>query len=384
MGLTHPTDLELTPGLSAPWHRASAAAATTTTGEAVLTAMRILIVDDQAFNIAVISGMLREAGYQEIVSTRDPRSVPEVCAAARPDLVLLDFHMPGMTGLDVLGSIAGLIHGPESLPVLVVTSDPTAQRRYDCLAAGARDFLTKPVDQVELLLRVRTHLLTRHLQLAAERRADDLDEAVRVRTVELEAARVESLSILAAVSEYHDDDTHQHTQRVGAIAARLAQSLGLPISFADAIRRAAPLHDLGKVAIPQQILLKPGPLTQEERAVMMRHVQFGANMLATARSPILRLAAEIAVSHHERWDGDGYLAGLAGEAIPLSGRITAVADVFDALTHERPYKKAWERERALDEIASQAGRQFDAAVVGGLLDLDLGALDDAGVAGLAA
>jgi putative two-component system response regulator len=366
----HPAGLELAPGLSAPWHAASAA----TTDEAALTAMRILIVDDQAFNIAVISGMLREAGYQDIVSTRDPGSVPEVCAAERPDLVLLDFHMPGMTGLDVLGSITGLVHGPESLPVLVVTSDPTAQRRYDCLAAGARDFLTKPVDEVELLLRVRTHLLTRHLQLAAERRAEDLDDAVRARTVELEEARVESLSILAAVSEYHDDDTHQHTQRVGAIAARLAEVLGLPRSLVSEIRRAAPLHDLGKVAIPQQILLKPGPLTDQERAEMMRHVHFGAKMLATARSPILRLAAEIAVSHHERWDGNGYLAGLAGEDIPLSGRITAVADVFDALTHERPYKVAWERGRALDEIAAQAGRQFDPAVAQALLQLDLDAL----------
>ena len=370
MGPAHPNGLELAPGLIAPWHAASAA----TTDEAALTAMRILIVDDQAFNIAVISGMLREAGYQDIVSTRDPRSVPEVCAAERPDLVLLDFHMPGMTGLDVLASVAGLVHGPESLPVLVVTSDPTAQRRYDCLAAGARDFLTKPVDEVELLLRVRTHLLTRHLQLAAERRAEDLDEAVRARTVEVEEARVESLTILAAGSEYYDDDTHQHTQRVGAIAARLAEVLGLSRSFVAEIRRAAPLHDLGKVAIPQQILLKPGPLTDEERAEMIRHVHFGAKMLATARSPILRLAAEIAVSHHERWDGNGYLAGLAGEDIPLSGRITAVADVFDALTHERPYKAAWERDRALDEIAAQAGRQFDPAVADALLQLDLDAL----------
>jgi putative two-component system response regulator len=365
-------ELELAPGLIAPWHAASAA----TTDAAVLTAMRILIVDDQAFNIAVISGLLREAGYQDIVTTRDPRGVPEVCAAERPDLVLLDFHMPGMTGLDVLGSISGLIHGAESLPVLIVTSDPTSQRRHECLAAGARDFLTKPIDQIELLLRVRTHLLTRHLQRATERRADDLDDAVRARTVELEEARVESLTILAAVSEYHDDDTHQHTQRVGAMAARLAQRLGLAKSFVAEIRRAAPLHDLGKVAIPQQILLKPGPLTDEERAEMMRHVHFGAKMLSTARSPILRLAAEIAVSHHERWDGNGYLSGLSGADIPLSGRITAVADVFDALTHERPYKRAWERQHALAEIASQAGRQFDPAVVEVLLELDFDALDE--------
>ena len=364
-------ELELASSLIAPWHHASAA----TTDEGVLTAMRILIVDDQAFNIAVISGMLREAGYEDIISTRDPRSVPEACAAERPDLVLLDFHMPGMTGLDVLGSISRLIHGAESLPVLVVTSDPTAQRRYDCLSAGARDFLTKPVDQIELLLRVRTHLLNRHLQRHAERRADELDDAVRARTVELEEARLESLTILAAVSEYHDDDTHQHTQRVGATAARLAQVLGMPNAFVNEIRRAAPLHDLGKVAIPQQILLKPGPLTDDERAEMMRHVHFGAKMLATARSPILRLAAQIAVSHHERWDGNGYLAGLAGEDIPLSGRITSVADVYDALTHERPYKAAWERERALEEIVAQAGRQFDPTVTEALLQLDFDALE---------
>ena len=365
-------DVTLARGALAPWRETSAAA----TDESVLAAMRILIVDDQAFNIAVMTGMLSEAGYTDVISTRDPRTVPEVCAAQRPDLVLLDFHMPRMTGLGVLGSIAQRIHGADSLPVLIVTSDPTPQRRYECLAAGARDFLTKPIDQIELLLRVRTHLLTRHLQRAAQRRADELDDAVRVRTVELEEARLESLSILAAVSEYHDDDTHQHTQRVGATAARLAQILGMSKGFVNDMRRAAPLHDLGKVAISQQILLKPGPLTDEERAEMMRHVHFGAKMLVSARSPVLRLAAEIAVSHHERWDGNGYLAGLAGEDIPQSGRITAVADVFDALTHERPYKEAWERERALAEIISQAGRQFDPRVTDALLELDFDALDE--------
>src|ERR1700749_840690 len=150
-------ELELTPGLIAPWHAASGA----TTDERVLTAMRILIVDDQAFNIAVISGLLREAGFQDIVSTRDPRTAPEVCATERPDLVLLDFHMPGMTGLEVLGTLAHRIHGADNLPVLVATSDPPSQLRYDCLAAGARAFHNKPIDQIELLLRVRTHLVTR-------------------------------------------------------------------------------------------------------------------------------------------------------------------------------------------------------------------------------
>jgi len=355
-------------GLPAPWLPAG-------TDESVLADMRLLIVDDLAFNIALMTGMLREAGFTNLESTRDPHAVPDLCATWHPDLVLLDFHMPGMTALDVLRSIDHLVRGPESLPVLIVTSDPTAQRRHESLAAGARDFVTKPIDQIELTLRVRSHLLTHHLHRQAQHRAEVLDEAVRERTAELEQARLESLTVLASVTEYHDDTTHQHTRRVGITAALLARMLELPDSFVTAIRSAAPLHDLGKVGIPNEILLKPGPLTDGERATMMQHVSIGAKMLATACSPVLRLAAEITASHHERWDGNGYLAGLAGERIPISGRITAVADVFDALTHARPYKDAWPRDRALAEIADQAGRQFDPQVAAALLSLDFDELD---------
>jgi HD-GYP domain-containing protein (c-di-GMP phosphodiesterase class II) len=167
--------------------------------------------------------------------------------------------------------------------------------------------------------------LMRGLLREAEHRGDVLDEAVRARTVELEQARLESLTILASVTEYHDDDTHRHTRRVGATAALLARGLGLPEPFVAGMRAAAPLNDIGKVGIPNEILLKPGPLTDEERAAMMQHVAIGPKMLAAACSPILRLAAEIAGTHHERWDGTGYLRGLAGEEIPMSGRVTAVA-----------------------------------------------------------
>jgi putative two-component system response regulator len=355
-------------GLPAPWLPAG-------TDESVLADMRLLIVDDLAFNIALMTGMLREAGFVNLQSTRDPHAVAELCARWQPDLVLLDFHMPGMTALDVLTTIDHLVRGPESLPVLIVTSDPTAERRHESLAAGARDFVTKPIDQIELTLRVRSHLLTHHLQRQTQHRADVLDEAVRERTAELEQARLESLTVLASVTEYHDDATHQHTRRVGITAALLARMLELPDGFVGAIRSAAPLHDLGKVGIAREILLKPGPLTDDERAAMMQHVSIGPKILATACSPVLRLAAEIAATHHERWDGQGYLTGLAGEAIPISGRITAVADVFDALTHARPYKDAWPRERALDEIAAQAGRQFDPQVAQALLALDFDELD---------
>jgi putative two-component system response regulator len=340
------------------------------TEEPVLTDMRLLIVDDLAFNVALMKGLLREGGFTNVESTRDAFSVQGICESLKPDLVLLDFHMPGASAIDVLRSIDHLVRGPDRLPVLIVTSDPTAERRHESLSAGARDFVTKPIDEIDLMLRVRTHLLTRHLQREAQHRADVLDETVRDRTAELEQARLESLTILASVTEYHDDDTHQHTQRVGATAAMLARSLRLPEPFVAAIRSAAPLHDIGKVGIPNEILLKPGPLSDEERAVMMRHAAIGPKMLEAACSPVLRLAAEIAGTHHERWDGNGYLLGLSGEDIPVSGRITAVADVFDALTHARPYKQAWSRDRALAEIADQAGRQFDSQVVAALLGLD--------------
>jgi putative two-component system response regulator len=172
------------------------------------------------------------------------------------------------------------------------------------------------------------------------------------------------------MAEYHDYETHNHTRRVGFTAARIARTLGLSGRFVDLIRQAAPLHDVGKVGISDTILLKPGRLTAEERAAMMRHVEIGARILEPARSPVLRAAAEIARTHHERWDGTGYLLGLEGEEIPLAGRITAVADVFDALTHERPYKPAWTIEHALQEIASQAGRHFDPHVVEAFLNIE--------------
>ena len=337
-----------------------------------LTEMRLLIVDDEPANVDLLEQLLGHAGYTNLRSTLEATAVASLSAYWKPDLVLLDLHMPGRWGIEVMHSIHHLIQEPESLPVLVVSADISREARHEALAHGARDFVTKPIDHVELLLRVRSHLLTRQLQQQLQRRNEALDEAVRERTLELDQSRMESLTILASVAEHHDGDTHRHTQRVGVLAALIARNLGLPEAFVATIRNAAPLHDIGKIAIPHTILLKPGPLTDDERAAKMNHVEFGAQMLASAESPVLRLAAEIARTHHERWDGKGYLAGLAAEAIPISGRITAVADVFDALTHQRPYKFAWDPEESLREITSQAGLQFDPRVVQGLLGVDLG------------
>jgi putative two-component system response regulator len=188
-------------------------------------------------------------------------------------------------------------------------------------------------------------------------------------TPELDLARTETLERLARAAEFRDDDTQQHAERIGLLAAMVGAELGLSAGRVDDLRRAAPLHDVGKLAVPDAILLKPGRLDAAEFAIMRRHTTAGARILAGSSSPVLRLAEQIAMTHHERWDGGGYPRGLSGDSIPLAGRIVAVVDVFDALTHERPYKDAWPVERAIAEIATGAGTQFDPRVVEAFLAL---------------
>jgi putative two-component system response regulator len=346
---------------------------------ATLTEMRLLIVDDNPANIELLEQVLAQSGYTDMHSTRDATSVADLCATLKPDLLLLDLHMPGLSGFDVMTGIRELLDPPQSMPVLVLTADSSREARHRALSLGARDFINKPIDATELLLRVGNLLRTRQLQQELESRNSRLDEAVRARTEELEQARLESLVVLATMAEYHDYATANHTQRVGLTASMIAQSMELPDPFVSTIKDAALLHDVGKVGISDRILLKAGQLTHDERMTMMSHVEIGGRILGQARSPVLRTAAEIARTHHERWDGRGYLCGLSGESIPLAGRITAVADVFDALTHERPYKAAWEPDRAAAEILSQAGQQFDPRVVDAFLGLDIASLPTAPV-----
>jgi len=328
-----------------------------------LTDMRLLIIDDNLANVEVLEQLLEQAGYTHLNSTTLPETAVSLCEVWEPDLILLDLHMPRVSGYELLSAIRHLIREPVNVPVLVVTADVTSDARHRALSMGARDFISKPIDQTELLLRVRNLLQNRQLQQQLKDRNAALESAVAERTQDLEHARLECLRVLAALGEYHDDDTQQHTERVGSSAALIAQAMQQPREFVDAIQQAAPLHDIGKIGIPRSILLKRDRLTGDERETMMRHVPIGAQILALARSPVLCLAEEIARCHHENWDGTGYPSGLSGTAIPISGRITAVADVFDALTHERPYKPAWDVGRALTEIKQQAGRKFDPDVV---------------------
>ncbi len=321
---------------------------------------RILIVDDEQANVRFLEIVLEQAGYTNFFSTRDPCQTLSLFAAIQPDLLLLDLHMPRLDGFAVMEKLqADPIF--RQVPILVLTADGMIPVRHKALAMGAKDFLLKPLDETEALLRIK-NLLEMRLYNAR------LESKVQQRTAELERAQLETVERLARAAEHRDDATGLHIQRVGSIAGQIALALNLPCSQADLIELAAPLHDVGKIGVSDTILLKPGKLTEEEFAVMKQHTHIGAKILSGSTCPLLKMAEEIALFHHERWDGRGY-GGLRGEAIPLSGRIVSVADVFDALTHDRPYKKAWSVEAAVAEIACQSGCQFDANVVEAFLTL---------------
>jgi len=325
--------------------------------------LRILAVDDEESNLLLLQRILERDGYTHVDVTTDPTRVPRMFVESRPDLVLLDLQMPGMDGFELMERLRSVTGEGAGVPFLVLTADATQETKRRALSVGARDFLTKPLDQIELLLRVRNLLQVQQLQDRLREQNAHLEDEVAKRTRDLDQARLEILDRLALAAEYRDDDTQEHAWRIGRSCALLALGLGLPDGEVELIRRAAPLHDIGKIGIPDVILLKPGKLSHQEFEVIKTHTRIGAEILSGSKSPLLRLAQRIALTHHERWDGGGYPAGLSREEIPQAGRIVAVADVFDALTHERPYKEAWPVEKAVGEILGQAGRQFDPGLV---------------------
>ena len=334
----------------------------------ILTTARILIVDDQPSNVMLLEGILQEEDFTSYRSITDSREVIPAFIDFLPDLVLLDLQMPYLDGFAVMKQLQACMDRGDFLPILVLTADITPEAKRRALSEGALDFLTKPFDATEVILRIKNLLQTRSLHLQLQKQNQVLDEKVRERTADLEATQVEILERLALAAEYRDDDTGEHTKRVGEMTARIAEALGWPQVEVELIRRAAPLHDVGKIAIPDSILLKPGKLTPQEFERMKMHTTLGAKMLSGGRFPLLQLAEEIARTHHERWDGSGYI-GLREEAIPMAGRIVTVADVFDALTSKRPYKEAWTISDAVEEIQRQSGHQFDPHVVEAFLQV---------------
>lgn len=330
---------------------------------------RILLVDDQEQNIRLLARILAKAGYEHVASTTNSDEALALYTQFKPDLVLLDLHMRGKDGFEVLQEIM-VQSGDDYLPILMITADDSAEVKRRALALGAKDFVGKPFDSAEVLLRINNLLETHFLYRRLRGQNTELEKKVAERTRELEQSQLEVLERLAAAVEFRDDDTGNHTRRVAHVSALLAETIGLDATSIELIRRGAPLHDIGKVGIPDSILLKAGPLTAEEFETMKAHTVIGSRMLSKGRSELVRYSQRIARSHHEWWDGSGYPDRVSGQSIPLEARIVAVADFLDALTHERPYRPARGIDETLDEIKRRAGTHFDPTIAKALLSID--------------
>jgi len=334
--------------------------------------MKVIIVDDNPMNLRLMEGLVKKVGEFETLTFQAPLEGMAWCERNMPDLLIVDYMMPDLNGLDFIRRFRAR-PGFADIPVLMITADHERQTRYDALENGANDFLTKPIDAPEYKARVNNMLHLRRSQLKLANYAADLERDVAKATAAILAREQEMLLRLAKAAEFRDPETGAHIQRMSHYSRLIAEQLGLSREEQDLILLAAPMHDVGKIAIEDNILLKPGRLDDAELAIMRQHAQKGYEILAGSESDLMRLAATIAHSHHEKYDGSGYPQGLGGEDIPLCGRIVAVADVFDALTSERPYKPAWELDRATQFLRDGMGSHFDPRCVQAFLDR----LDDA-------
>ena len=322
----------------------------------------VLMVDDNMTNLVLVRQLVNRIEGCRALAYSDPKEALAALAENEVDIVLVDYMMPEIDGIEFIRRLRAMPHHIH-VPVVMVTTADERSICLEALEAGATDFLTKPLEPVEFKVRMRNLLALSGAQKALAERAAALDVQVAEKTRELEAREREIIWRLTKATERRDTDTGDHIARMSRICAIIAEELGLPKAEVGLIELASQMHDIGKVGIPDDILFKPGALTPEERKVMETHTRLGWNILEGSESRLLQIAADIAVSHHEKWDGTGYPLGLVGEAIPLSARITALADVFDALMSVRPYKPAWPLEKAKALIEENTGKHFDPTCV---------------------
>ncbi|MEA1890367.1 MAG: response regulator [Pseudomonadota bacterium] len=328
----------------------------------------VVIVDDQSTGRKILAQIIRDIDSDIAVKVfSSPIDALEYVLSHTPDLILTDYKMPVMDGVQFIREIRA-ISDCRDVPVVVVTVVEDRSVRYQALDAGATDFLTRPIDQYECRARCRNLLTLRRQQKIICDRAKWLEVQVAKGTREIKARERETLLRLAKAGEYRDEGTGNHVLRIARYTRLLAEALQLPLCDCEELELAAPMHDIGKVGIPDSILLKEGPLNEQEMDIMREHPGIGHEILKDSPSRYISLGAEIALSHHEKYDGTGYPNALKGDAISLAGRIVAVVDVFDALTTRRPYKKAWPLEDAVDYIRNSSGSHMDPDVVEAFLD----------------
>jgi len=329
--------------------------------------MNIVIVDDNAVNLMLMAALARSATGHEPVRFDDPVRGLDWCRDNGADLIIVDFMMPVMDGHQFIEGVRATTHLAD-VPVVMVTAAGQSVVRRRALEIGATDFLTKPVDSTEIKLRLRNLLQLRHAQNLLRDRAAHLAEEVKTATRAIEMRERELIMRLSRAAEFRDPETGGHIQRMAHYAALIARRLGESEAFQNDLLAAAPMHDIGKLGTPDHILLKRGTLTPDETVEMHRHADIGGRILSEADSPLLRLACQIAETHHEKYDGSGYPHGLRGDAIPLGGRIVAVADVFDALNSTRPYKHAWTLDESRAYLEQHSGRHFDPRCVAAFIN----------------
>ncbi len=319
---------------------------------------RILVVDDEPGNVKILERLLRGSGFKNITSTTDGLTSLELYKTYQPDIVLLDIKMPNFSGFDVMDALSSE-NQHDYLPILVLTAQMDHSTRLKALKAGAKDFIQKPFDMAEILARIQNILEVRLLHNAVRDHNKTLEEEVQARTQELEKSRMDVIHRLGRAAEYRDNETGMHVIRMSKYCERLAREIGLDDKTSRLLLYASPMHDVGKIGIPDRILLKPGKLNAEEWKIMKTHAEIGAKILSGSSSGLMQMGETIARCHHEHWDGSGYPQGLKGREIPVEARIVTVCDVFDALTSERPYKEAWSVADTVAEMKRLKGTLFD-------------------------
>jgi len=324
--------------------------------------MKIVIIDDNQTNVLLLQHLVARMEGCEPIPYTEPVKALAWCRENDPDMIIIDYMMPELDGLDFIGQYRSDGQGAD-VPIVMVTTADLKEVRYEALNRGATDFLTKPVDTTEFTARVTNLLALRRSKKMVEDRAALLADEVQKATTEIVQRENEVIMRLSKAAEFRDPETGEHIIRMANYSRFIAEALELPEEQCDIIYRASPMHDVGKVGIADEILLKPAKLTAEEFELMQAHTTIGYAILQDSPSKLMQIASEIAHSHHERWDGTGYPKGLAGEEISLIGRIVAVADVFDALCSARPYKEPWPQEKAKDFIVENSGSHFDPSCV---------------------